>query len=94
MPNLSIKNVPLEVVEKWRQRAIANHRSLQGELLAMVVREAEASPGTFDAKSAPHARQGHKSIEQIAAEHRERNKRPIQKGARAVDLIRADRDQR
>lgn len=94
MPNLSIKNVPPEVVEKWRQRAVANHRSLQGELLAMVTREADATPAEFDTKSARHARQGHKSIELIAAEHRERNKRPIKKGERAVGMIRADRDQR
>jgi hypothetical protein len=33
---LSIKNVPDEVVERLRERARFNHRSLQGELLAMV----------------------------------------------------------
>ena len=36
MPNLSIKNVPAEIVGKLRERATANHRSLQGELLALV----------------------------------------------------------
>ena len=34
--NLSIKNVPDEVAEKLRQRAKINHRSLQGELLALL----------------------------------------------------------
>ncbi len=34
--NLSIKNVPDEVVVKLRQRAKTNHRSLQGELLALI----------------------------------------------------------
>ena len=33
---LSIKNVPLELVEKLREQARRNHRSLQGELLAIV----------------------------------------------------------
>ena len=33
---LSIKNVPDSVVERLRTRAKVNHRSLQGELLAMV----------------------------------------------------------
>ncbi|MDZ7737162.1 MAG: Arc family DNA-binding protein [Gammaproteobacteria bacterium] len=33
---LSIKNVPIELVEKLRQQARRNHRSLQGELLAIV----------------------------------------------------------
>lgn len=34
--NLSIKNAPDEVVQRLRQRAERNHRSLQGELLAIV----------------------------------------------------------
>jgi len=33
---LSIKNVPMELVEKLRDQARRNHRSLQGELLAIV----------------------------------------------------------
>lgn len=34
--NLSIKNVPDETVKRLRARARANHRSLQGELLAIL----------------------------------------------------------
>ncbi|HET6470730.1 MAG TPA: Arc family DNA-binding protein [Pseudomonadales bacterium] len=34
--NLSVKNVPDDVAEKLRQRARENHRSLQGELLAVL----------------------------------------------------------
>jgi antitoxin FitA len=34
--NLSIKNVPDEVVQRLRQRAARRHRSLQGELLAII----------------------------------------------------------
>jgi len=34
--NLSVKNVPDDVAEKLRQRAKENHRSLQGELLAVL----------------------------------------------------------
>jgi plasmid stability protein len=34
--NLSIKNVPDEVVQRLRQRAAQRHRSLQGELLAII----------------------------------------------------------
>jgi len=34
--NLSIKNAPDDVVERLRQRAAKNHRSLQGELLAII----------------------------------------------------------
>lgn len=36
MPNLSIKNVPEALAEQLRQRAAANHRSLQGELMAIL----------------------------------------------------------
>ena len=36
MVNLSIKNVPDEVVKRLRDRAKKNHRSLQGELLAIL----------------------------------------------------------
>ena len=34
--NLSIKNAPESVVQRLRQRAERHHRSLQGELLAII----------------------------------------------------------
>lgn len=34
--NLSIKNAPDEVVERLRERARRHHRSLQGELMAII----------------------------------------------------------
>lgn len=34
--NLSVKNVPDDLVEKLRQRARRHHRSLQGELLTIL----------------------------------------------------------
>jgi len=36
MPNLSIKDVPDALAEQLRQRAARNHRSLQGELMALL----------------------------------------------------------
>jgi antitoxin FitA len=36
MPDLSIKNAPNDVVKRLRRRAERNHRSLQGELLAII----------------------------------------------------------
>ncbi|MCX8086759.1 MAG: Arc family DNA-binding protein [Rhodocyclaceae bacterium] len=36
MPNLSIKDVPEEIAAKLRERAAKNHRSLQGELMAII----------------------------------------------------------
>lgn len=40
---LSIKNVPDELAERLRRRAARHHRSLQGELLA-ILEESLASP--------------------------------------------------
>lgn len=34
--NISIKNVPPEKLERLKERAKRNHRSLQGELLALI----------------------------------------------------------
>jgi plasmid stability protein len=40
--NLSIKNAPDRIVSRLRERAKRNHRSLQGELLAIIEEAAEA----------------------------------------------------
>ena len=37
--NLSIKNVPEELAQRLRERARRNHRSLQGELMAILEEE-------------------------------------------------------
>ncbi len=46
MPNLSIKDVPEPWAQALRQRAARNHRSLQGELMALIqgVIAVESSP--------------------------------------------------
>ena len=93
MPNLSIKNVPADVVSKLHERAAANHRSLQGELMALVTRAVGPSPDMPGVERRGR-RSGHKSIEQITTEHRERVRRPVSRGGRSVDLVRADRDAR
>jgi plasmid stability protein len=41
--NLSIKNAPDDVVQRLRERAARNHRSLQGELMA-IIEEAVKEP--------------------------------------------------
>ena len=46
MSSLSIKNVPEEVVVELRARAKRNHRSLQGELLA-ILEDTVAAPKTI-----------------------------------------------
>ncbi len=42
--NISIKNVPDNIVDKLRERAKRNHRSLQGELITIME---EATESTF-----------------------------------------------
>ena len=42
--NLSIRNVPEELAERLREQAARNHRSLQGELMAILEGAARAYP--------------------------------------------------
>ena len=42
--SLSIKNVPDDVLERLRARAVRNRRSLQGELLDLIERAADEVP--------------------------------------------------
>lgn len=97
MPNLSIKNVPENLLEELRERAMRHHRSIQGELMALLS-TALASPREGGAQSTIEAptmrRSGTRRIEEIAAERRRRLKKPLTRGPLAADLIRAERDAR
>jgi antitoxin FitA len=46
--NVSLKNVPDEIVEILRSRARQNHRSLQGELMAILEAVANSNKITLD----------------------------------------------
>ena len=46
--NLSIKRVPDKIVAKLRRRAMAHHRSLQGELLSLLEEAVEPSRLTVE----------------------------------------------
>lgn len=110
MPNLSIKDVPESLAEALRQRAARNHRSLQGELMAIIESAAQTPayhlapaanlpPGAprivgYDDQGSPIVQRGTKTVEQIAAEHRARFPQPFTDGPLSVDIIRADRDSR
>ena len=43
--NLSVKNAPDEIVKRLKQRAALHHRSLQGELMAILEAAAYELPG-------------------------------------------------
>jgi plasmid stability protein len=98
MATLSIKDVPDTWAEALRQRAARNHRSLQGELMALVERAViETNPvsgASLDRLGDPILRRGNKTVEEIAKEHRKRFPKPITDGVLAVDIVRADRDTR
>ena len=105
--NLSIKDVPTELAQALRERASRHHRSLQGELMA-IIEEAAAQPvGAVASVTAPRetpagfqpatVQWGWKSIEQLIAEREARGWKPDPQMAhlpRGVDIIRADRDSR
>lgn len=92
MPNLSIKNVPADVIVGLRKRASANHRSLQGELLALLTQVVTNPDSVANAETVQRTRQGYKPIEQIAEEHRQTKKIPNHDGPHSTELIRQDRD--
>ena len=103
MPSLSIKDVPEVIVQQLRERAARHHRSLQGELMALISaavadeRDPAAMPGAprDPAAGAPgRPTAGGKTIEQSAREHRARFPTPLAAGPAAVDIVRADRDRR
>ena len=108
--NLSIKGVSAQVAERLRARAERHHRSLQGELMAIVEHAAAedgpglgsaqaASLGSPDTTPAQVLRQGWRSIEDLVADLRERRNAtghlpPPDGLPLAVDIVRADRDSR
>jgi plasmid stability protein len=97
MPDLSIKGVPGAWAEALRRQAAANHRSLQGELMALVERAVveEHRSGKVPLAARPASETvGTKSVQQIAAELRARFPEPISGQPLGVDIVRASRDSR
>jgi antitoxin FitA len=106
MPNLSIKDVPEHWAETLRQRAIRHHRSLQGELLAMVEAFVVGSPsGSGNHPAHPRTpnergelmgrrRGGRKTVDEISLEIRAKFPETPLGAPLAVDIVRAERDAR
>ncbi len=95
--NLSIKNVPDAVADALRARAEQNHRSLQGELMAILERSVSGPAATpavevrADVARAPAQNTPKLSIDEVAA----RATRLFPKGTpNSADFIRAMRDGR
>lgn len=100
MPTLSIKDVPEPVVEALRQRARRHHRSLQGELMALVTQAVgsqmpeAAQPSQRVSAGLQPGGVSLKPIEQIAREHAVRRGRPVTGGVLSGARVRSDRDAR
>lgn len=108
--NLSIKLVPEQLARRLRERAERNHRSLQGELMAIIEAAAAATPEEpstsavsavtrgaivgFDPRGRPIVRKGTRRIEEIAAELRRLAPQPRRDLPRSVDIVREMRDSR
>ena len=82
---LSIKNVPEELAEKLRQRAEKNHRSLQGELMA-ILEEAVRERITFEEPARERI-----TIEELA---RRVKARGVSSPSESARIIREARDAR
>ncbi len=78
--NISIKNVPEAELERLRQQARNNHRSLQGEL-RVILSEAAAQTST--------SRQRRLTFDEFVAEI---NKIGLKTPSESVQMIREDRD--
>lgn len=85
--SLSIKNVPDGLVERLRIRAKANHRSLQGELLAILEETIAARPLTRDEGVAPKRL----TLEEV---YQRGKSLGLPSEPLSVDIIRKDRDAR
>jgi len=95
--NLSIKGVPDDIAERLRELAMRNHRSLQGELMAIIERAANAehaAPELAPAGRVVAERRGWKTIDDLIVERRSRASRHLVGVPLAVDIVRADRDRR
>jgi antitoxin FitA len=95
MPNLSIKDVPEAWAEALRQRALRHHRSLQGELMALV--EAAVAPAGLQpmapSLAVPNV-PGRKSVQQVMFELRLKHPAPVANAPLGRDIVRAERDAR
>ena len=69
--NLSIKGVPDELAQRLRERAERHHRSLQGELMAIIEQAAVGVPPQPPFGDGTVVR-GSKSIGQLVAERQQR----------------------
>jgi len=86
MSNISIKDVPDQWAEALRQRAARNHRSLQGELMAIIERAVLEASGPQQAPAQLPGRAGMGTV----VGHGAGGHPIIRQGWKSVDQIAAD----
>ena len=89
--SFSVKNIPEDVAERLRLRAERNHRSLQGELMA-ILETAACEEAPVLAPSSEN--RGRRSVEETVQRLRTLFPVPAQGGVSSVSLIRQMRDGR
>ena len=95
--SLSVKEVPDQVAERLRTRALSNHRSLQGELMAILEAAANAAAPVRGAASAsvstPPLR-GTQTIEEALVDLKRIFPKPVPDPLGAARIVRGMRDSR
>ena len=94
--NVSIKGVPDELAARLRERAGANHRSLQGELMAILHEAMAAGGADWRARLRPAGAQRppESTLDGVIARIKARGHALPVRGASSTDIIRQLRDQR
>lgn len=90
--NLSIKSVPEALAERLRQRAERNHRSLQGELMAIIERAAAEESGVAAAAAASGVVAAAAGIAHAAPLGAAL--RSVRRGSKAIEQLMAERNLR
>lgn len=98
--NFSVKGVPDELAARLRERAAANHRSLQGELMAILHEATSQQPAAaadwrqrFRPAATAHGGRS-STIDEVVARIKARSPAPRARGPSSVDVIRQMRDDR
>lgn len=92
--NLSIKGVSGTTTAPLRARAERSHRSLQGELMAIIEQAVAAPADTIAAAPDTAMASGSLSIERIGAALRARFNEPATASPKSADILRELRDAR
>ncbi|MES2944398.1 MAG: Arc family DNA-binding protein [Pseudomonadota bacterium] len=90
MANISIKDVPEAWAESLRQRAARNHRSLQGELMAIIEQAVEGTAAPLTSSTSPEQLPRTSAGQGTVAGHDRRGKAIMRYGWKTIEQISAE----